>query len=103
VIVGYAATSEQTSGILFPFLFATTPVRWVHGKIEELPLLPGDNSGSAVAINADGLIVGESALFDAFGFPIASHPVIWTDDGVIDLNQVDTDVTGWVFTRVNDP
>lgn len=62
------------------------PFLWSGGVMKQLPLLPGDTSGSARAINNLGQIVGISV----------SRAVRWDNDVVTDLNTAATAAAGWV-------
>ena len=65
------------------------PAMWTLGppdQIHELPLIPGDTSGAATAINDNGQIVGISGICDqAVGRHTAKHAVLWENGGVTDL------------------
>lgn len=96
-IVGWAETSVRDpscegagpglSGQVLQFL----PVIYGPGEtaIRALPLLPGDSSGAAVAINDQGQIVGISGACDqAVGRYTAAHAVLWNKNGsVVDIGQ----------------
>lgn len=84
--------------------FGSRAVLWsgdaAHSAIE-LPLLPGDNYGSAWAINNGGQILG----YSAYGVPGTweigpSRPVIWRDGGIFELQSLLDPLTGtgWVLT-----
>jgi probable HAF family extracellular repeat protein len=67
------------------------PVVWGPGNqdIRELPLVTGDTSGSATAINDDGLIVGISGECDqAVGRETARTPVLWDNGWVVALETL---------------
>src|SRR5438132_905538 len=75
-------------------VFQFLPAMWTLGppddQIHELPLIPGDTSGAATAINDNGQIVGISGICDqAEGRRTAKHAVIW-EHGVYptDLNDL---------------
>src|SRR6266498_6145176 len=75
-------------------IFQFLPAMWTLGPpddhIHELPLIPGDTSGAATAINDNGQIVGISAICDqAEGRHTAKHAVLW-ENGVYptDLNDL---------------
>src|SRR6266567_5287188 len=57
------------------------PAVWELGssdQIHDLPLIPGDTSGAATAINDNGQIVGISGICDqAVGRRTAKHAVLW--------------------------
>jgi probable HAF family extracellular repeat protein len=60
-----------------------------EGRIQELPLLPGDTSGSATAINDHGQIVGITGICDqAIGRFSAIHAVLWEDGEVTDIGNL---------------
>jgi probable HAF family extracellular repeat protein len=65
------------------------PAMWTLGppdQIHELPLIPGDTSGAATAINDNGQIVGISGICDqAVGRHTAKHAVLWENGGVTNL------------------
>ncbi len=84
-------TCNGSSGQVLQFL----PV--VYGpaaqQIRALPLLPGDTSGAATAINDGGQAVGISGLCDqAVGRLTARHAVLWRHDTVTDLGTLGA---GW--------
>src|SRR6266545_847361 len=63
-------------------VFQFLPAMWTLGppddQIHELPLIPGDTSGAATAINDNGQIVGISGICDqAEGRHTAKHAVLW--------------------------
>src|SRR5437868_6188109 len=65
------------------------PAMWTLGppdQIHELPLIAGDTSGAATAINDNGQIVGISGICDqAVGRHTAKHAVLWENGGVTDI------------------
>jgi uncharacterized membrane protein len=66
------------------------PAMWTLGppedQIHELPLITGDTSGAATAINDNGQIVGISGICDkAEGRHTAKHPVLWENGTVTDI------------------
>src|SRR5437667_2614224 len=65
------------------------PAVWQLGppdQIHDLPLIPGDTSGAATAINDNGQIVGISGICDqAVGRRTAKHAVLWENGTVTDL------------------
>jgi probable HAF family extracellular repeat protein len=65
------------------------PAVWTLGPpdhIHDLPLIPGDTSGAATAINDNGQIVGISGICDqAVGRHTARHAVIWENGGVTEI------------------
>jgi uncharacterized membrane protein len=65
------------------------PAVWTLGppdQIQDLPLLPGDTSGTANAINDNGQIAGISGICDqAVGRHSAKHAVLWENGTVTDI------------------
>src|SRR5881296_1484688 len=65
------------------------PAVWQLGppdQIHDLPLIPGDSSGAATAINDNGQIVGISGICDqAVGRHTAKHAVLWENGTVTDI------------------
>ncbi len=65
------------------------PAVWDLGsgdQIHDLPLIPGDTSGAATAINDNGQIVGISGICDqAVGRHTAKHAVLWENGTVTDI------------------
>ena len=58
-------------------------------QIHDLPLIPGDTSGAATAINDNGQIVGISGICDqAVGRHTAKHAVLWENGGVTDIGNL---------------
>jgi probable HAF family extracellular repeat protein len=68
------------------------PAVWELGsadQIHDLPLIPGDTSGAATAINDNGQIVGISGICDqAVGRHTARHAVLWENGGVTDIGNL---------------
>jgi len=71
------------------------PAVWTLGppdQIHDLPLIPGDTSGAATAINDNGQIVGISGICDqAVGRHTAKHAVLWENGGVTDIGNLGAD------------
>jgi probable HAF family extracellular repeat protein len=65
------------------------PAVWDLGsgdQIHDLPLISGDSSGAATAINDNGQIVGISGICDqAVGRHTAKHAVLWENGTVTDI------------------
>src|SRR5881296_1659667 len=65
------------------------PAVWQLGppdQIHDLPLISGDTSGAATAINDNGQIVGISGICDqAVGRHTARHAVLWENGTVTDI------------------
>ena len=73
-------------------VFQFLPAMWTlrpPDQIHELPLIPGDSSGAATAINDNGQIVGISGICDqAVGRHTARHAVLWENGGVTDIGNL---------------
>jgi probable HAF family extracellular repeat protein len=91
-IVGWAETTvEDPENCVLPQRFQFLPVVWgpSDDQISALPLLPGDSSGAATAINDRGQIVGISGICDqAVGRFTARHAVLWDKGEVIDIGNL---------------
>jgi probable HAF family extracellular repeat protein len=82
--VGWAENTVHDTTCILPQVLQFKPVVWGprHEAIHELPLIAGDTSGAATAINDRGQIVGISgACGFAVGATTAAHAVLW-DNGV---------------------
>jgi probable HAF family extracellular repeat protein len=87
-IVGWAENTVHDSSCEPPQVLQFRPVVWAPGpgQIRELPLLDGDSSGAATAINDRGQIVGISGICDqAVGRFTARHAVLWDGGDVVDI------------------
>jgi probable HAF family extracellular repeat protein len=91
-IVGWAEnTVEDPKNCVLPQRFRFLPVVWgpSDDQIRALPVLPGDSSGAATAINDRGQIVGISGICDqAIGRFTARHAVLWDNGEVIDIGNL---------------
>ena len=88
------STCDPTSGQVLQF----KPVVWGPGRnqIRMLPLLPGDTSGAATAINDQGQVVGISGTCDqAQGRYTAKHAVLWDHGNVIDIGKGQLKASFW--------
>jgi probable HAF family extracellular repeat protein len=88
--VGWAENGvEDTERCVSPQVYQFRPAMWTLGtpdQIHELPLIAGDSSGSATAINDNGQIVGISGICDqAVGRRTAKHAVLWENGTVTDI------------------
>ncbi|MEI7036243.1 hypothetical protein [Fulvimonas yonginensis] len=92
-VVGWAETArhdptcDPRSGQMLQFL----PTVWGPDKdqVRALPLLDGDSSGAAVAINNRGQVVGISGDCDqAVGRFTARHAVLWDKGGIVVLGDL---------------
>jgi probable HAF family extracellular repeat protein len=91
--VGWAENGvEDTERCVSPQVFQFRPAMWTLGppdQIHELPLITGDSSGAATAINDNGQIVGISGICDqAVGRHTAKHAVLWENGGVTDIGNL---------------
>jgi probable HAF family extracellular repeat protein len=87
-VVGWAENGVHDPNCCCTQVLQFRPAMWTLGpdQIHELPLIPGDTSGSATAINDNGQIVGISGICDqAVGRHTAKHAVLWENGGVTDL------------------
>jgi probable HAF family extracellular repeat protein len=82
-VVGWAENTVHDPTCTPPQVLQFRPVVWGpdRNQIRALPLLPGDSSGAATAINDRGQVVGISGICDqAVGRLTAAHAVLW-DEG----------------------
>jgi probable HAF family extracellular repeat protein len=90
-VVGWAENGVHDTTCVAPQVLQFRPVIWGPGtgQIQELPLISGDTSGAATAINNRGQIVGISGICDqAVGRHTAMHAVLWDKGEVIDIGNV---------------
>src|SRR5438128_439148 len=87
--VGWAENDIHDPTCVSPQVLQFRPAMWTLGppdQIQDLPLIPGDTSGAATAINDNGQIVGISGICDqAIGRHTAKHAVLWENGGVTDI------------------
>ncbi|MGE5208922.1 MAG: hypothetical protein ACM3KL_06275 [Alphaproteobacteria bacterium] len=88
-VVGWAENGVHDGECVSPQVLQFRPALWSLGppdQIEDLPLIAGDTSGAATAINDNGQIVGISGICDqAVGRHTARHAVLWENGTVIDI------------------
>src|SRR6266478_5489659 len=88
-VVGWAENDFQDPACVSPQVLQFRPAVWTLGppdQVQELPLIPGDSSGAATAINDNGQIVGISGICDqAVGRHTAKHAVLWENGTVTDI------------------
>ena len=88
-VVGWAENGVHDSTCCCTQVLQFRPAMWTLGppdQIHDLPLIPGDTSGAATAINDNGQIVGISGICDrAVGRHTAKHAVLWENGRVTDL------------------
>src|SRR5882724_1962436 len=87
--VGWAENDVHDPTCVSPQVLQFRPAMWTLGppdQIQGLPLIPGDSSGAATAINDNGQIVGISGICDqAVGRHTAKHAVLWENGTVTDI------------------
>src|SRR5881396_4131055 len=86
--VGWAENGVHDTACVSPQVLQFRPAVWTLGpdNIQDLPLIPGDSSGAATAINNIGQIVGISGICDqAVGRHTAKHAVLWENGTVTDI------------------
>jgi probable HAF family extracellular repeat protein len=90
--VGWAENGVHDPTCVSPQVLQFRPAIWELGppdQIQELPLIPGDTSGAATAINDNGQAVGISGICDqAVGRHTAKHAVLWENGGVTDIGNL---------------
>ena len=88
-VVGWAENGVHDPNCCCTQVLQFRPAVWTLGQpdqIHDLPLIPGDTSGAATAINDNGQIVGISGICDqAVGRHTAKHAVVWENGGVTSL------------------
>src|SRR5438128_969587 len=88
-VVGWAENGVHESTCCCTQVLQFRPAMWTLGppdQIHDLPLIPGDTSGAATAINDNGQIVGISGICDqAVGRHTAKHAVLWENGTVTDI------------------
>src|SRR6266487_4289823 len=88
-VVGWAENGVHDPTCCCTQVLQFRPAMWTLGppdQIHDLPLIPGDSSGAATAINDNGQIVGISGICDqAVGRHTAKHAVLWENGKVTDL------------------
>jgi probable HAF family extracellular repeat protein len=91
-VVGWAENGVHDPTCCCHQVLQFRPAVWELGppdQIHDLPLISGDTSGAATAINDNGQIVGISGICDqAVGRHTARHAVLWENGGVIDLGNL---------------
>ena len=90
LVVGWSETDTAGTDCDAPQVFDFKPVVWgpERDRVRALPLLPGDRSGAATALNDRGQVVGISGECDqAEGRHTAKHAVLWENGRVIDIGE----------------
>jgi probable HAF family extracellular repeat protein len=87
--VGWAENGVHDPNCCCTQVLQFRPALWTLGppdQIQDLPLITGDSSGAATAINDHGQIVGISGICDqAVGRRTAKHAVLWENGTVTDI------------------
>ena len=87
-VVGWAENGVHDPTCCCTQVLQFRPAMWTLGppdEIHDLPLIAGDTSGAATAINDNGQIVGISGICDqAVGRNSAKHAVLWENGNVTD-------------------
>ena len=89
--VGWAENMVHDSTCVPPQVLQFRAVVWGPrgDQIQELPLIPGDTSSAATAINNRGQVVGISGICDqAVGRFTARHAVVWDRGHVTDIGNL---------------
>jgi probable HAF family extracellular repeat protein len=88
-VVGWAENGVHDPTCCCTQVLQFLPAVWDLGsgdQIHDLPLISGDSSGAATAINDNGQIVGISGICDqAVGRHTAKHAVLWQNGAVTDI------------------
>jgi len=88
-VVGWAENGVHDPTCCCTQVLQFRPAMWTLGppdQIHDLPLISGDTSGAATAINDNGQIVGISGICDqAVGRHTAKHAVLWENGGITNL------------------
>src|SRR6266850_4438185 len=88
-VVGWAENGVHDPNCCCTQVLQFRPAVWTLGppdQIQDLPLIAGDSSGAATAINDNGQIVGISGICDqAVGRHTAKHAVLWENGTVTDI------------------
>ncbi len=91
-VVGWAENTCHDSTCVPPQVLQFRPVMWDTKRGDQItafPLVPGDTSGAATAINNHGQTVGISGICDqAIGRHTAKHAVLWDKGTVYDLGNL---------------
>jgi probable HAF family extracellular repeat protein len=96
-VVGWAENGVHDSTCVGTQVLQFRPVTWAPGtnQPQDLPLLSGDTSGAATAINNNGQIVGISGICDqAVGRYTAKHALLWDKDGVTKIGDLGAEL--WI-------
>jgi probable HAF family extracellular repeat protein len=95
VVVGWAENEVEDLDCVLPQRLQFRPVLWDPrtDELRELPPFPGDEVGTANAVNDRGQVVGISGICgEAVGGVSAIHAVLWEDGEAIDLGNLGAEV-----------
>ena len=89
-VVGWAENGVHDPTCVPPQVLQFRPALWNDkDQIQALPLIAGDTSGAATAINDRGQAVGISGICDqAVGRHTAKHAVLWQNGKVFDIGDL---------------
>jgi len=90
-IVGWTENTCHDPTCVPPQVLQFRPVVWgpKSDQIREFPLISGDTSGAATALNDHNQAVGISGICDqAIGRYTAKHAVLWEKSGVMDIGNL---------------
>lgn len=91
-IAGWTENAVRDPTCVAPYqVLQFRPVLWGprRNELRELPLLAGDSSGAATALNDRGQAVGISGICDrAVGRYTAAHAVLWEAGNVTDIGNL---------------
>src|SRR5208337_1286267 len=89
-VAGWAENSTQDPNCISPQVVDWEAVIWgpKEGEIHELPPLPGDSIGAALAINDNGQVVGTSGACGVPSFTLPLQAVLWQNGKVIKLGSL---------------
>lgn len=96
-VVGWAENGIHDSNCVGTQVLQFLPVFWgpASNQPQNLPLITGDSSGAATAINNRGQIVGISGICDqAVGRHTAKHAVLWDGDTMTNLGNLGAEL--WI-------
>jgi probable HAF family extracellular repeat protein len=96
-VVGWAENGVHDASCTNGQVLQFRPVVWGPdtGQIRELPLVQGDSSGAATAINNRGQVVGISGACDqAVGRRTAKHAVLWDKNKAINIGNLGAEL--WI-------
>ena len=96
-VVGWAENGIHDSNCVGNQVLQFLPVFWdpASNQPQTLPLITGDSSGAATAINSKGQIVGISGICDqAVGRHTAKHAVLWDGDTMTNLGNLGAEL--WI-------